>query len=349
VSKRARDWSAVAGSSSAASLEQLLRNERARGVHTRVVGLLRDGSRTVAALSPTTATTADRHTLFEIGSVTKVFTTTLLAEMHLRGDVHLSDAISQHVAPTDLPSWRYRVPTLEELATHRSALPNTPRQMFPRESLTALGLRSADPWHGVTEQDYRGMLRAMRPRRAPGGRVRYSSVGFGLLGDAEARRANASFDDVLRRRVCSPLGLVDTCVEVEREKRPRLLEGHFWRGAPSPPLRDWMPAAGDLRSSVADLLSFLQACLEPPSGVIGEALALAQQERVRVNWRLSIGLGWLILRRRRRPPVIWHGGGTWGFRSFVAFVPDEACAVAVLSNSAREVNSLGFKLIDQRL
>jgi serine-type D-Ala-D-Ala carboxypeptidase/endopeptidase len=70
---------------------------------------------------------------------------------------------------------------------------------------------------------------------------------------------------------------------------------------------------------------------------------------VRVNWRLSIGLGWLILRRRRRPPVIWHGGGTWGFRSFVAFVPDQARAVAVLSNSAREVNSLGFKLIDQRL
>ncbi|MGI9097814.1 MAG: serine hydrolase domain-containing protein [Solirubrobacteraceae bacterium] len=317
-----------------------------RGAHTRVLGLVRPGSRTVAALYPTTAATPDCRTLFEIGSVTKVFTAVLLAEMHLRGDVQLSDSLFQHLVSTDAPSWRHP-PTLEELATHRSALGNTPRQLFRRESLAVLGLRDDDPWEGVTEEDYRGMLRAMRPRRAPGGRVRYSSVGFGLLGDALSRRANAPFDDVLRRRVCLPLGLVDTSVEVEQEKRPRLLQGHSWRGAPSPPIRDWMPAAGDLRSSVGDLLSFLEACLAPPTAVIGEALALAQQPRVRVNRRLSLGLGWLILHRRGRPRVIWHGGGTWGFRSFAAFVPDEALAVVVLSNSARDVNSLGFKLVDQ--
>lgn len=330
-------------------LEQLIRNDGARGVHTRVVGLLRPGSRTVATLSPTTAAAPDGRTLFEIGSVTKILTAVLPAEMHLRGDVALSDSLSEHLASTDAPSWRHRAPTLEELATHRSALPNTSRQMFPRELLAALGLRSADPWHGVTEEDYRVMLRAMRPRRSPGGRLRYSSVGYGLLGDALARSANASFDELLWRRVCSPLGLRDTGVEVDQEKRSRLLEGHSSRGTPSPPLHDWMPAAGALRSSVEDLLSFLEACLAPPSGVIGDAVALAQQERVRINWRLSIGLGWLILRRRRRPPVVWHGGGTWGFRSFAAFVPEEALAVVVLSNSAREVNSLGFKLVDQRL
>jgi serine-type D-Ala-D-Ala carboxypeptidase/endopeptidase len=108
-----------------------------------------------------------------------------------------------------------------------------------------------------------------------------------------------------------------------------------------------MPAAGSLRSSVADILSFLQACLAPPTSIAGDALALTQQRRVRVNRRLSIGLGWLILHRRGRPPVIWHAGGTWGFRSFAALVPDEALAVVVLSNSARSVNALGFKLVDQ--
>lgn len=176
----------------------------------------------------------------------------------------------------------------------------------------------------------------------------YSSIGFGLLGDALARRAGSPFDVLLERRLCSPLGLADTGIEVDERAKPRLLEGRSWRGAPRPPLRDFMPAAGALRSTADDLLTFLEACLEPPHGLLGEALALAQQPRARINKHTSVGLGWLILRRRRgRPPVIWHNGGTWGFRSFAAFVPEEALAVVVLSNTTGSVDRVGFKLIEQ--
>jgi CubicO group peptidase (beta-lactamase class C family) len=76
--------------------------------------------------------------VFEIGSLTKVFTAALLAQMSLRRDVALSDSLSEHLLASDAPSWRHRPPTLEELATHRSALANTPRQLAGREWLSVL-------------------------------------------------------------------------------------------------------------------------------------------------------------------------------------------------------------------
>ncbi len=107
-----------------------------------------------------------------------------------------------------------------------------------------------------------------------------------------------------------------------------------------------MPAAGSLRSSASDLLIFLRACLAQRQDLLGEALALAQQPRAKISRSLSVGLGWLILRRRAHPPIMWHNGATWGFASFAALVPDRTLAIVVLSNTARPVDRLGFRLID---
>jgi D-alanyl-D-alanine-carboxypeptidase/D-alanyl-D-alanine-endopeptidase len=307
-----------------------------------VVGVSRDGERTLSTLSPVRAPRPDDRTLFEIGSVTKVFTGTLLAEMATRGEVDLQDPLTRHLPTADGPSWPHRAPTLEELATHRSGLPNTPPPLVLRELLGAFGVMRGDPWEGVTARDYRRMLRRMRPRRVPGERVRYSSIGFGLLGDALTRRAGTPFDELLQERVCAPLGLSDTRIEVDAAAKPRLLEGRSPRGAPRPPLRDEMPAAGSLRSSAHDLLTFLEACVAARPG---QALALAQRPRARIGRGHSIGLGWMIVRRRRRPPMVWHNGRTWGFHTFAAFVPDEALAVVILSNTTRSVDRLGFKLV----
>jgi D-alanyl-D-alanine-carboxypeptidase/D-alanyl-D-alanine-endopeptidase len=325
-----------------ASIERILRDEGKRGVHTLVAGVSRAGERTVASLSPAGAPAPDGRTLFEIGSITKVFTGTLLADMHLRGEVDLSDPLSRHLPAADAPSWRQREPTLAELATHRSALPNTPRPLAYRELLAVLGVERGDPWAGVPQERYREMLRRTRPRRAPGGRVRYSSAGFGLLGDALAQAAGSRFEALLEERVCAPLALTDTCFEPAT-----LPQGRSRRGAPRPPLRDWMPAAGSLRSSADDVLTFLEACLTPGTGPLGQALQLAQQPRAPINKHLSVGLGWLTLTRPGHAPIVWHNGGTWGFRSVAAFVPGDAFAVVVLANTTRSVDRLGLALVDE--
>lgn len=321
-------------------MQELLERAARRGHRALAAALGADGRTEFGFRSPA-GTQVDEHCVFEIGSVTKAFTGVLLADMHLRGEVALHDPLSKHFAGP-APAWREREPTLLELATHRADLPNVPRALARGELLYVLGVGDRDPWSGVDAGRYQELLEATRPRRAPGGRLRYSSLGFGLLGDALAAVAGKPYGELLRERVLEPLGMDATTVR----GGPPAIQGHSRRGRPRPPIEDLMPAAGSIRSTTRDMAAFLSACLSPGEDPPGPALALAQRPMHRVNRRISIGLGWLIVTARGKPPVIWHNGGTWGFRSFAGFSPERRRSVVVLSNTARSVDRLGWRLLD---
>ncbi|MBD0329450.1 MAG: beta-lactamase family protein [Thermoleophilia bacterium] len=292
-------------------------------------GVIRRGEETVGG---------DADALCEIGSITKAFTGTLLAEMAERGEVRLEDPLAAHL---ELPAWHGAVPTLLELATHASGLPNTPRGFAARELAFLLGLPgSRDPWVDTREEEFWIALSRTRRRRR---RFRYSSVGFELLGRALAARARTPWDALVRERVCTPLGMNDTGVHVSAHARARLQRGHSFRGAPRPPLTDHLQAAGGLRSSVREMLRFLRACVEPSDDALGRALARAQRPHSRVSRRLSVGLGWLVL----GDETVWHNGGTWGFRAFAGLVPARGRAAVVLSDRARSVDRRGFRLLKE--
>jgi CubicO group peptidase (beta-lactamase class C family) len=322
-------------------MHELLERAGRRGHHSLAAAVISGDTTEYGAWSATGAR-PDEHTLFEIGSITKAFTGVLLADMQLRGEVALDDPLSRHLGGHG-PSWRQREPTLLELATHRSGLPNTPRPLARRELLFGLGIGESDPWSDVDAEEYAELLRATSPRRAPGGRLRYSSIGFGLLGDALAGAAGKPYAELLRERVLAPLGMDATTLT----PGPPAIQGHSRRGRPRPPLEDLMPAAGSIRSSVAEMAAFLSACLSPGADAPGPALQLAQQPAHRVSRRMSIGLGWLILTGRDNGTTIFHNGGTWGFRSFAGFSPERDRAVVVLSNTSRGVDRLGRRLLDR--
>jgi CubicO group peptidase (beta-lactamase class C family) len=172
-------------------------------------------------------------------------------------------------------------------------------------------------------------------------------MGVGLLGDALAARAGIPYEELLAERVLAPLGMEATRLAVPPALLPRLLPGHSRRGRRRPPLGDHMPAAGSLRSCADDMLRFLGACLAPPADPPGPALALAQSPHARIGRRREVGLCWMISRRPRRPAVIWHNGGTWGFRSFAGLAPERRGAAVVMTNSARGVDRLGFDLVER--
>jgi serine-type D-Ala-D-Ala carboxypeptidase/endopeptidase len=321
------------------TLEQRLRTTIGRGHRAVAAGVVHRGVRSTCARG------AGEAALFEIGSITKALTGVLLGDMHLRGEVSLDDPLSRHLA-APAPSWRHREPTLLELATHRSGLPNTPGPMGRRELAYAAGIGADDPWAGVTAAGYAELVRRESPRRAPGGRMRYSSMGVGLLGDALAHCAGTTYEALLAERVLRPLGMTSTFVAVPPEREGDLLRGHSRRGRPRPPLEDHMPAAGSLRSTAGDMLRFLAACLAPPADPPGPALALAQRPHAQQGKRMEIGLCWLILHHRGRPSVVWHNGGTWGFRSFAGFSRDRGSAAVVLTNTARGVDRVGLGLVE---
>jgi CubicO group peptidase (beta-lactamase class C family) len=312
-----------------------------RGHHEVAAATVGAGASTRFEGWSATGTPPGPDTVFEIGSITKALTGVLLADMHLRGEVLLSDPLSRHL-DRPAPGWRHREPTLLELATHRSGLPNTPGPLARRELLYSLGFESRDPWADIDGPRYAELLRRTSPKHPPGHRMRYSSIGFGLLGDALAAAGGRPYGDLLRERVLEPLGMNATTLD------PRALtgKGHSRRGAPRPPIEDLMPAAGSLRSSVADMARFLAACLSPGSEPPGPALALAQEPVHRIAKRMSIGLGWLIVTPRGKPRTVFHNGGTWGYRSFGGFRPERGAAVVVLANTAISVDRLGWRLLD---
>jgi serine-type D-Ala-D-Ala carboxypeptidase/endopeptidase len=288
-------------------------------------------------------------TIFEIGSITKAFTATLLADMARHGIVALDDPVQRHLPDGVRLPVRGREITLEDLATHRSGLPRLPKGLL----WPALTRDRRDPYARFDEARLATAVGATRPRREPGRKVAYSNYGMGLLGHVLALRAATTYGRLVRTRICEPLGLVDTWIDTPQSEQRRVAAGHSWRGREAPP---WhlaaLVGAGGLRSTASDLLAFLR--LHSPTSAAPLAAAAAETARPRGAWRkVEIGLGWLIVPAGRRLPwrrtrhsLLLHEGGTGGFRSFAGAIPELDLSVVVLTNQARSVGRLGLRVLD---
>jgi D-alanyl-D-alanine-carboxypeptidase/D-alanyl-D-alanine-endopeptidase len=204
-----------------------------------------------------------------------------------------------------------------------------------------------NPYSWFTVDDLHAALPATRLRGEPGARPRYSNLGYGLLGHVLALREQLSYEQLVRERICRPLGLEDTGVSVPAAARNRLALGHNRRGRPVP---HWdlgaLAGAGALRSTVADLLAFLRVQLDEGEAMLARAAALTHAPRVR-HRGAAIGLSWTRLPLLGTDhELLFHNGGTGGSRSFVGLVPTTHTAVVVLSNSARSVDALGFRILE---
>lgn len=268
---------------------------------------------------------------WEIGSITKVFTGVLLAEMSIRGEVGLNDPIGLHLPDPvagRLPAAALQ-PTLADLATHTAGFPRLPL------SIIRLARGSEDPYSNLTEDDVLAYL-GPRTRRLRRRRSRYSNYGMGLLGQLLAGVAATPYAGLIEQRVLGPLGMTATGIGTCGEGT-NTVPG-FRKGTPTPP---WtfgaLEGAGALRSTLNDLMRLVRACLNPPDGPIGEALDLAR--RPFYQRRLPFGnkgLGWMLRsldRRRRRTETIWHDGGTFGASSFLAVDVPTARAVVAFGNA----------------
>ncbi|MEA2267786.1 MAG: hypothetical protein QOC64_396 [Solirubrobacteraceae bacterium] len=283
-------------------------------------------------------------TIFEIGSVTKLFTALALADMAEEGLVGLDDPVGAALPPgVAAPSRRGREVTLAQLATHTSGLPRLPK------GLMAQALRHRDdPYARFTVEDLHAAVATVRLRRAPGRRFRYSNFGAGLLGHVLARRAGLPYEELVAERILRPLGMGDTTVTVAAADRPRLAPGHSRRGRPVAPWHlPTLAGAGALRSTADDLLRFLGASLDPPPSRLGRAIARTHEPRARAAPNVRVGLGWMITRLGPGDDrtMAWHNGGTGGYRSFIALVPQARAGVVVLASSARSVDRLGTDLM----
>lgn len=286
----------------------------------------------------------DGETLFEIGSVTKAFTSLLLADMVQRGEVKLDDPVAAHLPPgTVVPTRNGKAITLIDLATHTSGLPRLPSNMAPKDPL--------NPYADYTEAQLDAFLRDDVLTRDIGATYEYSNLGVGLLGRALAYRAGGDYETVLRKRVLTPLGMSDTAIALSSAQAARFSSGHT-ADLKSTPHWDFssLAGAGALRSTADDLLKLVAAEL----GYVDTPLkaAMADQlvpRRPAGRGGVQVALGWHVW-PTPEGEIVTHNGGTMGFQSFVGFNRQTGLGVVVLSNTAglMGVDDIGLHLMAGR-
>jgi CubicO group peptidase (beta-lactamase class C family) len=298
--------------------------------------------------------TPDAETMFEIGSVTKVFTALTLARLAVRGTLDLDEPLVELLPPgASVPSRGGEQIRMRHLATHTSGLPRLPKGMLGQVLLHPYGAQ-LDPYAECTSETLLEGLARIRLGARPGRRYRYSNLGPGLLGLALAHRAGTEYETLVTREICTPLGLTDTAVAVDGGRSGRLAQGHTRRGKPTPAwqLAD-LAGAGGLRSTATDLVTFVRAQLDGGSGEIAEAIRLCRKVEHRVNGLARFTVSWVHLGwfgRRLGPRLgaqlqIFHDGATGGFSSFMGFDPEKGVAVIVLTNRQQSVEVPAFNLL----
>jgi D-alanyl-D-alanine-carboxypeptidase/D-alanyl-D-alanine-endopeptidase len=287
----------------------------------------------------------DGDTIFEIGSVTKVFTSLLLADMVQRGEVALDDPVARLLPPNvTMPERNGRSITLIDLATHTSGLPRMPTNFTPKDR--------ANPFADYSVEQLYQFLSTYQLTRDIGSQYEYSNLGGGLLGHVLALWAGMDYEALVRSRICDVLRMNSTRITLTPEMKARLAVGHNKSMEPVP---SWTPstlaAAGALRSTANDTLTFLAANLGYTNSPLALAMAaMLKERRPTGNPALEIALGWHISTTNGKE-IVWHNGGTGGYRSFVGIDPKAGVGVVALSNAltVAGVDDIGRHLLDSNV
>jgi CubicO group peptidase (beta-lactamase class C family) len=328
-------------------VERIDRERHGPGV---VVGVIdEDGRRVVAygALAEGDPRTLDGETVFEIGSITKVFTCLVLADMAQRGEVGLDDPAEKHLpVGVTVPERGGKQITLVDLATHTAGLPRWPDDIAPGE----LSPRDwSNPYADYTTEQLHAFLSGHRLRHDIGAAHAYSNLGMGLLGRALAHRAGLDFETLVHERITGPVGMNDTAIALTSDQQGRFAVGHDQARRP---VAAWeMPTfagAGALRSTADDMLTFLAAELGFIETPLRSAMAAQLEPRRASDAGYIQTLGWRI-DPDPAGEIVWHGGATGGFRCFVLFDAERRAGVVMLTNSASERNDdIPFHLLRGR-
>ncbi|MDZ7773383.1 MAG: serine hydrolase [Balneolaceae bacterium] len=294
-------------------------------------------------------TVDNRGAVYEIGSVSKVFTAYLLARLVAEGELELDRPVRELLdVPLNEDAW-IRLDartdfTLEHLANHTSGLPRIPAGM----GWSAV-FQSQNPYRNYGEDDLRDYLsEEMLLHSEPGTSFQYSNLGAGLLAYALGQYTGKSYEQMLQERIFGPLDMTHSTTD-RTLVADRLVTGLNASGSPTP---NWdlnaLSGAGAILSTAEEMHRFVEASFDTAA----PANRLMQQPTFRINEQMAMGLGWFILDRASGHRWLWHNGGTGGYRSSVVLDPSARRGVVLLTNvsagheRAARVDSLSFALLE---
>jgi len=283
----------------------------------------------------------DGDTVFEIGSVTKVFTALLLAEMAEKNEVGLNNPVAKYLpAGFKVPAGNGKTISMLDLATHTSGLPFMPNESAISNDSAAANYSTADLRRFVASSELRSSV---------GEKWEYSNIGYWLLSEALAGRAGLDYESLLRKRVITPLGLSNTAFALSPKMKTNFAAGHNAVLQPSSPISTLpiysiMPAAGGLYSTANDLLKLLAVAMDYEHSPLDGSMRLTWNTRRPMSRGFEQALGWTIIREQNSLLIV-HDGGTFGYATSIAWDPVRRAGVVVLSNQVANVGDIACHLL----
>jgi len=317
-----------------AQIEEAVERHRVPGLSAaiiydqEVVAVWALGSADLAAGKPATP-----ETVYRVASITKLFTATMLLRLRDQGRLSLDDPLEKH-----LPEVRFRTHdadprpvSLRQIASHSAGIPrDLDRDYFgdaPFPTTDELLVEAA------------GMDLALLPMT----HLKYSNVGYSLLGRALERVAGCRYEEYVRRHILEPLGMSSSGFDPTGTIGGHLAQGYTCRPDEEPTVVpysyvDGMAPTGQLQSSVLDMARFLSLQFrDDPAGelqVLGAATLREMHTPVWMapDWKSGHCIGWHASQLAGQV-VLGHGGGLMGFTSQVCVAPSAKLGVAVFVNA----------------
>ncbi len=348
--------------------------------HALTIGIIRNGKTevfTFGEIEKGKGVKPKPEAVFELGTVSEIFTTSLLAILESEGKISSLDAVGdvlkgkvkvpyyqriicnppqQVMPPLTLegttpykgnicypdPNDAPQMMVLCDLATHSSGLPSEPPAT----------LRNAkNPYVNYTAEKLNRYVGNLPVNQAFGYKYNQSLIGMGLLGQALSIKSGKTYENLLKEKILTPLSMTHTFITPTAEQTALYLNGHTAKGKLTNH-RDYnalAPAAG-IRASVPDLLRFVEANLKSDKTF---NIALGETHIPRLftdpaNWKYMIGWGWIShsFSEKSKKRVYWRCSEQGGFASFVGFIKDNSIGVVVLSNTANRVDNMGIKILE---
>ncbi len=274
------------------------------------------------------------QTLYEIASLTKTFTGTLLAKAILDKKVELDNDIRRYL-PEHYPNLESNGQpiTFRNLVTHTSGLPNmfpNKPEIFENPNWDLLPFKINELQAGFTKKQFLQELHKVKLDTMSGHKFSYSNVGANLLGYCLERIYEKPYEGLIKNYILEPLKMNNTYVGISEENKRFLAKGLNANGIEMPPrVEKELQAEGGIISNLDDMLKYIQFQLEANNPLI----QTSHQELFNGKYGdFENGLFWQIFKNDDKPTKIFQNGGAFGTSSWLTIIPETETGVYIVTN-----------------
>ncbi len=279
-------------------------------------------------------------TIFEIASITKLFTASTLQALSDKGVLQLDSTLGDLMGNAAFSPSVKKV-TLRQLATHRSGFPAFPDEYLKKHPDTDNISRD------FTTNDIYAYLGNPNGKQELG-RFEYSNFGAGLLGHVLANSTKKNYEDMITDTLLKPLGMTNTFVTIKDGHAKNIAQGYSMSGNPAK-LLDWsggaLDGAGSLKSTAHDMMLFIKTNVDESESPVSKSLQKTHEPQFDGETAIGWMLPGFIDRFVGNQSVLWHNGLTPGYASYIAIDTQNKAGLIILSNKATPVGMPGTMLM----